>query len=88
MKALQAYIDQKNRWNAIFKGEQFETKTARGRQRIADSLDADLSPENLSCDGELPRAEVQRRYKALREAAVQLTALDPQVKMYEFYTGE
>lgn len=88
MKALQAYIDQKNRWNAIFKGEQFETKTAKGRQRIADSLDADLSPENLSCDGELPRAEVQRRYKALREAAVQLTALDPQVKMYEFYTGE
>ena len=88
MKALQAYIDQKNKWNALFKGEQFETKTAKGRQRIADSLDADLSPENLSCDGELPRAEVQRRYKALREAAVQLTALDPQVKMYEFYTGE
>jgi hypothetical protein len=88
LKALQAYIDQKNKWNALFKGEQFETKTAKGRQRIADSLDADLSPENLSCDGELPRAEVQRRYKALREAAVQLTALDPQVKMYEFYTGE
>jgi len=88
MKALQTYIDTKNRWNAIFKGEQFELTSAKGRQRIADSLDADLSPENLTCDGELPRAEVQRRYKALREAAVQLTALDPQVKMYEFYTGE
>ena len=88
MKALQTYIDQKNKWNAIFKGEQFEIQSAKGRQRIADSLDADLSPENLTCDGELPRAEVQRRYKALREAAVQLTALDPQVKMYEFYTGE
>jgi hypothetical protein len=88
MKALQTYIDTKNRWNAIFKGEQFELTSAKGRQRVADSLDADLSPENLTCDGELPRAEVQRRYKALREAAVQLTALDPQVKMYEFYTGE
>ena len=88
MKALQTYIDQKNKWNAIFKGEQFEIQSAKGRQRIADSLDADLSPENLTCDGELPRAEVQRRYKALREAAVQLTALDPQVKIYEFYTGE
>ena len=88
MKELQAYIDRKNRWNAIFKGEQFEIQTAQGRQRVADALDADLSPENLSCDGELPRAEVQRRYKALREAAVQLTALDPQVKIYEFYTGE
>ena len=84
MKALQAYIDQKNKWNAIFKGEQFEIQTAQGRQRVADSLDADLSPENLSCDGELPRSEIQRRYKALREAAVQLTALDTQVKMYEF----
>jgi hypothetical protein len=88
VSALTAYVDQKNRWNAIFKGEQFEFQSTKGRQRIADALDADLSPENLSCDGELPRAEVQRRYKSLREAAVQLTALDPQVKMYEFYTGE
>jgi len=58
MKELQAYIDRKNRWNAIFKGEQFEIQTAQGRQRVADALDADLSPENLTCDGELPRAEV------------------------------
>ncbi|CAB4221363.1 hypothetical protein UFOVP1636_268 [uncultured Caudovirales phage] len=88
VSALTAYVDQKNRWNAIFNGEQFEFQSTKGRQRIADALDADLSPENLSCDGELPRAEIQRRYKALREAAVQLTALDPQIKMYEFYTGE
>jgi len=84
MKALQAYVDQKNKWAALFKGAQMELSTAKGRQRVADALDADLSPENLTCDGELPRAEVARRYKALREAAVQLTALDPTVKMYEF----
>jgi hypothetical protein len=88
MSALQKYIDQKNKWNKLFKGPQYEIETAKGRQVVAACLDADLSPENLTCDGELPRAEVQRRYKALREAAVQLTALDPQVKMYEFYTGE
>jgi hypothetical protein len=88
MKALQAYIDQKNKWNAIFRGEQFETKTAKGRQRVAQSLDADLSPENLTCDGELPRAEVARRYKALTKAAQELVQLDPTVKIYEFYTGE
>ena len=29
MKALQAYIEQKNRWNAIFKGEQFEIQSAK-----------------------------------------------------------
>jgi hypothetical protein len=84
MKALQAYVDQKNKWNAIFKGEQFEIKTAKGRQRVAQSLDADLSPENLTCDGELPRSQVQSRYKALTTAANQLKQLDPTVKMYEF----
>jgi hypothetical protein len=84
MKALQAYVDQKNKWNALFKGEQFELKTAKGRQRVADSLDADLSPENLTCDGELPRSQVQARYKALTTAANQLKQLDPTVKMYEF----
>jgi len=88
MKALQTYVDNKNRWNAIFKGEQFELASAKGRQRIADSLDADLSPENLTCDGELPRAEVARRYKTLTKAAQELVQLDPSVKIYEFYTGE
>jgi len=84
MKALQAYIDKKNQWNAIFKGEQFEVKTAKGRQRVADSLDADLSPENLTCDGELSRAEVKRRWTALASAARDLKKLDPAVKMFEF----
>jgi hypothetical protein len=84
MKALQAYVDQKNKWNAMFKGPQYEIQTAQGRQQVANCIDAELSPENLTCDGELPRAQVQKRYKALRAAAIQLTALDPQVKMYEF----
>ncbi len=88
MKALQAYIDRKNQWNAIFKGEQFEIKTAQGRQRLAQNIDCELSPENLSCDGELPRSKVQARYKELTRVAQQLTALDPSVKIYEFYTGE
>ena len=88
MKALQAYIDQQNKWNAMFRGEQFEVKSAAGRQRVAQRLDADLSPENLSCDGELSRAEVARRYKTLTKAAQELVQLDPSVKIYEFYTGE
>lgn len=83
MKALQAYVDQKNKWNALFKGEQFELKTAKGRQRIADSIDCELSPENLTCDGELSRSQVQARYKALTSAARDLQKLDPSVKFYE-----
>lgn len=84
MKALQAYIDSKNKWNAIFKGEQFELKTAKGRQRVADSLDCDLSPENLTCDGELSRTEVNAKFKRLTGAAMDLRKLDPTVKMYEY----
>jgi len=88
VSALTAYVDRKNSFADIFGQKRLSLQSAEDRQRIASSIDADLSPENLTCDGELTRAQVQRRYKALREAAVQLTALDPQVKMYEFYTGE
>ena len=84
MKALQTFIDQKNHWNSFFKGEQYEIQTARGRQRVADMIDSALSPENLTCDGELPRAEVNRRYKELMTAAKQLKQLDPGVKFYEY----
>jgi hypothetical protein len=84
MKALQAYIDQKNKWNALFKGSQYEIKTAKGRQEVADCIDAELSPENLTCDGELPRSQVQARYRALTSAARDLQKLDPSVKFYEF----
>lgn len=86
MKALNAYIDQKNRWNAMFKGTQYEVATAEGRKRVALSIDSELSPENLTCDGELHRSQVQARYRQLTGAAKDLIKLDPSVAqyMYEF----
>ena len=86
MKALNAYIKQNNEWNAIFNGVQFEIHTSEGRKRVAQNIDAALSPENLSCDGELPRAQVQARYRALTAAAQDLVKLDPSTAqyMYEF----
>jgi hypothetical protein len=84
MKALAKFIEQKNHWNSFFQGEQYEIATAAGRQRVADMIDSCLSPENLTCDGELPRAEVNRRYKELMTAAKQLRSLDPAVKFYEY----
>lgn len=85
MNALNKFIEQKNHWNSFFKGEQYEIKTAKGRQRVADMIDASLSPENLTCDGELPRSEVNRRYRELTAAAEDLKKLDPKVKFYELY---
>ena len=84
MSALQKYIDQKNRWNSIFKGKQYEIQTSEGRQEVADCLDSDLSPENLTCDGELSRSQVQAKYRSLTAAAKELLKLDSTVKMYEF----
>jgi len=81
---LQMFVVQKNHWNSFFKGAQYEIATAAGRQQVADMIDAALSPENLTCDGELSRSEVNRRYKELMTAAKQLKRLDPGVKFYEW----
>lgn len=84
MKQLQAYVDRKNSWGKLFGAKTLSLNNAADRQKIADSIDADLSPENLSCDGELSRSQVQARYRALTQAACELKALDPSVKFYEF----
>jgi len=84
MKALVKFVAEKNRWNSFFNGEQYEIQTAAGRQRVADMIDSSLSPEILTCDGELPRAEVNRRYRELTQAAKELVKLDPTVKFYEY----
>lgn len=82
MKDLNQYVARKNEWNAIFKGVQYTLESAADRQRIAEALDADLSPENLTCDGELPRAQVLTRLKFLNKAVAQLLELDPDCSVY------
>ena len=86
MSALTAYLDRKNSFATLFGGKELSLQNATDRQRIADSIDSDLSPENLTCDGELPRSLVQKRYKELTTAAFELKRLDPTVKFYEFGT--
>ena len=82
--SLTAYVDRKNSFAKIFGSRQLSLQNAVDRQAIADSIDSDLSPENLTCDGELSRTQVQARYKALTKAAKELQKLDPSVKFYEF----
>jgi hypothetical protein len=84
MKALEKFLKDKNHWNSFFKGPQYSLNSAAERQAVADMIDAALSPENLTCDGELPRAEVNRRYKELMTAARQLKKFDPEVTFYEY----
>lgn len=84
VSALTTYVDRKNAFAKMFGSRQLSLQNAADRQAIADSIDADLSPENLTCDGELSRSQVQTRYKTLTQAAKELQKLDPSVKFYEF----
>lgn len=83
MKALEAYVAQKNSWGKIFGSKPLELANAQHRQLLADSIDSELSPENLTCDGELSPAEVQAKYKRLTTVAQQLRQLDSSVTFYQ-----
>jgi hypothetical protein len=91
MQSLQKYIDQKNQWASLFKGQRteplYEVDTAAGRKRVAGMIDSDLSPENLSCDGELPMTQVRARYRVLTAAARDLVKLDPSMAQYMYEFG-
>lgn len=85
MKALNKFVEDYNSWDVkFFKSKPLDLNKAADRQRIAEMIDCKLSPENLSCDGELSRTEVNRRYNHLTSAAKDLLKLDPTVKFYEF----
>jgi len=84
MLALNNYVAQKNSWCKIFGSKPLDLNNLQDRKAIAQSIDADLSPENLCCDGELPRSQVQAKYKRLTQCAAQLKKLDPTVEFYEY----
>jgi len=82
--ALQNFVDKENAYMKVFGKPPLSLSIAADRQKIADRIDSALSPEHLTCDGELSRTEVQRRYNALITAARQLLKVDPAVTFYEF----
>lgn len=81
MKHLNAFVDSQNIFRKHFKQPLFDLSMAADRKAIADCLSSALSPENLSCDGELPRSQVQRKYQTLMSAVKELTSLDPSVRI-------
>lgn len=84
IKNLEHFVAQENNWAKFFGREPLSLLNAEDRQAIAESIDAALSPENLTCDGELPADEVRRRFKYLTRVAEELRSIDPAVKFYEF----
>ena len=83
MKNLKAYVEARNKWVQLFGNPELNLKSASDRQKIAAMIDSELSPENLTCDGELSRSQVQARYKSLITVAAELRAFDPNVTFSE-----
>ena len=95
MQNITHYVERKNTMAKLFGNTAarrgfplpvLSLDSAADRASLADSIECDLSPENLTCDGELPRSVVHSRYKALTAAAFELKRLDPSVKFYEYGT--
>ena len=84
ISTLEAYVESKNKWRAIFGQPALSLLNAADRQAIADDIDCELSPENLTCDGELTRSQVQAKYNKLTRCAQELLSIDPSVQFYEF----
>ena len=84
MKNLLEFVKQRNAFNKMFGSKPLDLTVAADRQRVAEIIDSALSPENLTCDGELSAAQVRSRYKELTRVAAELRALDPNVSFYEY----
>ena len=80
---IEQYVENKNKWRAIFNQAPLSLLNAKDRLAIADSIDSEMSPENLTCDGELPRSVVQLKMRNLSRAAYELASIDPTVTFYE-----
>ena len=83
MKALNEYVEGRNRIRAMFRQRPLSLDNAKDRQQLADDISCSLSPENLTCDGELPRSMVQRKWQMLTRVRQQLQKLDATVEFYE-----
>ena len=75
MKFLPTYLKQENRFRAIFDEVPLGTDSMDDRRLLRIRLEAALSPENLTCDGELRGAPLRRKAKLLMGALCDLDQL-------------
>lgn len=78
ISTLEHYVEQKNAIRRIFdkNARELSLLVSEDRHRIAQSLAGDLSPENLTCDGELSHTEVMSRHRYLMRVVDELKSID------------
>ena len=83
MSKLNAYLLQTNEFRKYLNKPVLSLNNCADRAVLAGNIDRALSPENLSCDGELPRDEVQKRYEFLLAVVQELREIDPHIQFSE-----
>jgi hypothetical protein len=84
ISTIEQYVADKNKWAAIFKGRQLSLLVQADRVRIAQSLEADLSPENLTCDGEVRGTALRQKAAYLNRCVEELFSIDPTLTSLEY----
>jgi hypothetical protein len=91
MRYLKQYLDERvNFWRVNIDKKPaltVDTMTLADANRLAESLVGDMSPENISCDGELSRSQVQARYRLYTNAAQELIAKFPDLTIPKWDEG-
>ena len=72
---LQEYVDQMNRWNAIFDRSAMTFPLSQSNANdLMNKIAGELSPENLHCDGEISARQAQAKYNNYMRVLKELRA--------------
>jgi hypothetical protein len=74
MKNLAVVIEKENFLKDLWKKPRYDIKnlTVENAKELLQRLESNLSPEVLTCDGELKKSEVNRRFKLFTSAKKEL----------------
>lgn len=72
-----SYFEREVNFHRIFGRNHLSLPNAANAQQWIDKIENALSPENLTCDGELPRSQVLLKKRELEKALAEVRALLP-----------
>ena len=73
---LHEFVVRTNNWRSIWNRAPLSLEVKSDRKILEEIIESELSPENLTCDGELPRSEVAAKYNHFTRLLTQLKELD------------
>ena len=73
--SIQKYVDNINIWRNMMGKESLSLLNSKDCQMIAGILESDMSPENITCDGEIRGAQVQQKLNYYTRCAKELESM-------------